>query len=150
MVILPILGGFGANFRASRAKFWVNRLLRMFETFINGLSGLENSEIAKNEHSSPFNYRNIVILPILGGFGANFGTSRAQFWVNQWLRMFETFINGLIGLENSGIGTKISIIALLVSEIWWFYQFWVGLGPILGALWPNFGVTDNWECLKLL
>ena len=45
--------------------------------------------------------------------------------------MFETIINGLSELENSGIGTKMSILALLVSEIWWFYLFWGGFGTKL-------------------
>ena len=44
--------------------------------------------------------------------------------------MFETIINGLSGLENSGIGTNMSILAHLVYEIWWFYPFWGVLGPI--------------------
>ena len=30
------------------------------------------------------------------------------------------------------------------------YPFWVVLGLIFVPLGPNFGVTDNWECLKLL
>ena len=55
----------------------------MFETIINGLSGVENGEIGKNEHSSPFSLGNIVILPILGWFGANFGVPRAQFSGNR-------------------------------------------------------------------
>ena len=33
--------------------------------------------------------------------------------------------------------------ALLDSEIWRLYPFWVGLRPILGPLGPDFGVTDN-------
>ena len=57
--------------------------------------------------------------------------------------MFETIINGLSRVENGGIGTKISILALLVSEIWRFYQFGWVRGPFLGPLEPNFGVTDN-------
>ena len=37
----------------------------------------------KNEHTSPFSLENMVILPILGGFGANFGAPRGQFWGNR-------------------------------------------------------------------
>ena len=58
--------------------------------------------------------------------------------------MFETIINGLCRVKNGGIVTKMSTLALLVSEIWRFYPFWGVLGPILVALGPNFGVTDNW------
>ena len=49
----------------------------MFETFINGLIGVENGGIGKNEHSSLFNFGNMVILPISGAFGANVGAPRA-------------------------------------------------------------------------
>ena len=64
--------------------------------------------------------------------------------------MFETIINGLCEVENGRIGTKMSTLVLLVLEIWSFYPFWGVLGPILEPLGPNFGVTDNNECLKLL
>ena len=57
--------------------------------------------------------------------------------------MFETIINGLHGAENGGIGTKISTLVLLVSEIWSFYPFLGVLAPILEPPGPNFGVTDN-------
>ena len=50
--------------------------------------------------------------------------------------MFETITTGLSGVENGGIGTKMSILVLLVSEIWLFYPFWVVLGPILPPLGP--------------
>ena len=52
-------------------------------------------------------------------------------------------------MENGELGTKMSILALLVSKIWRFYPFWVGLGSILKLLEPNFGVTNNLECMKL-
>ena len=64
--------------------------------------------------------------------------------------MFESIINGLRGVENGRIGTKMSTLVLKVSEIRSFYPFWGVLGPILEPLGPNFGVTDNNECLKLL
>ena len=57
---------------------------------------------------------------------------------------------GRSGVENGELGTKMSILALLVSKIWRFYPFWVGLGSILKLLEPNFGVTNNLECMKLL
>ena len=44
--------------------------------------------------------------------------------------MFETVINRLSEEENRGIGTNLSILALLVSEIWCFYPFWGVWGPI--------------------
>ena len=51
----------------------------MFETIINGFSGVENGgDRNKNEHSSPFSFGNMVILHILGGFAVNFGAPRAQ------------------------------------------------------------------------
>ena len=54
----------------------------MFETIINGLIGVENGgDRNKNEHSSTFSFRNMVILPILGGFGANFGPLWTNFGV---------------------------------------------------------------------
>ena len=53
--------------------------------------------------------------------------------------MFETIINGLGGVKNGGIGTKMSILALLVLEIWRFCPFWVGLGAILALLAPQKG-----------
>ena len=53
--------------------------------------------------------------------------------------MLETIIIGLNGVENGEMGTKMSILALLVSEIWRFYPFWVGLGPVLGPLKPFWG-----------
>ena len=40
--------------------------------------------------------------------------------------MFNTVINGLCGVENGGMATKISTLAHLVSEIWSFYPFWGG------------------------
>ena len=64
--------------------------------------------------------------------------------------MLVTIINGLCGVENGGIGTKMSTLVLLVSEIRSFYPFGGVLGPILEPQGPNFGVTDNKECLKLL
>ena len=72
----------------------------------------------KNYRSSPFSFSNIVLLPILGGSGTHFETTRAKLWGNQCLKMFETIINELSGVENGRIGTKMSILALLVSEIW--------------------------------
>ena len=53
-------------------------------------------------------------------------------------------------MEIGGIGTKMSILALLVSEMWRFYHFWGVMRPILLPLGPNFGVIDNWECLKII
>ena len=60
----------------------------------------------------------MVILPISVNFGTHFGTPRGKLWGNQCLKMFETIINKLSGVENGRIGTKMSILALLVSEIW--------------------------------
>ena len=93
-----------------------------------------------NEYSSPLSFGKYGILHFLGKFGANFGTPRAQFWGNLWVIMFETITTGLSGVENGGIGTKMSILALLVSEIWWFYPFWGGLGQFWGPMaqfWDN-------------
>ena len=64
--------------------------------------------------------------------------------------MFETIINGGSGMENvvggGRIGTRMNIITLLVLEI----PLLEVLGPILALLGPNFWVTNNWGCLKLL
>ena len=54
----------------------------------------------------------------MGGFWANFGVPRAQFGGNHYLGMFETIVNELSGTENRGIGTRIKVLTLLVSEIW--------------------------------
>ena len=64
--------------------------------------------------------------------------------------IFETITNGFCGVEIGGIGTKMSILALLVSEMWRFYHFWGVLRHTLLPLGPNFGVIDNWECLKTI
>ena len=44
----------------------------------------------------------------------SFAVYRFMNWGNQLLEMFETLLNGLSGLENGWIGTKMSILALLV------------------------------------
>ena len=58
-----------------------------------------------------------MILPILGGSGTHFGTTKAYIWDKRWLEIFETIINQLSGVENMGIGTKMNVLVLLVSEI---------------------------------
>jgi hypothetical protein len=55
----------------------------------------------------------MVILPISVNFGTHFGTPRG----NQCLKMVETIINELSGVENGRIGTKMSVLGLLVYEI---------------------------------
>ena len=91
----------------------------MFETIINGFSGVKNGgDRNKNEYSSPFSFRNMVILPILGGFGAHSAPLGPNSGVTNNRECFETIINGLSGVENGGIGTKMSTLAILVSEIW--------------------------------
>ena len=56
----------------------------MFETNINGLSGVKNGEIGpKMSILALLSLGNMVILPILGGFVANFGAPRAQFRGNR-------------------------------------------------------------------
>ena len=84
----------------------------------------------------------MVILPFWGVLGPILVTLVPNLGVTyNWTRW---------GKKNGGIATKMSTLALLVSDIWSFYPFWVVLGPILVPLGPNFGVTDNWGCLKLL
>jgi len=54
----------------------------MFETIINGGSGMENvggEDRNKNEHYNPFSFRDTPF----GGFGTHFGTPRTQFLGNQ-------------------------------------------------------------------
>ena len=61
--------------------------------------------------------------------------------------MFETIINGLSGVENGGIGTKMIILTLLVSEIWWFYIFWGVLGPVCHFLDTQYMFFKNYYIL---
>ena len=58
----------------------------MFETIINELCVVENGGIGQKEHSSPFSFGNMVILPlspVSGGIGTRFGAPWAKFRVNQ-------------------------------------------------------------------
>ena len=63
--------------------------------------------------------------------------------------MLEAIINRLSGTENGGMGknehsSSFSFGNMVILPILG------GLGPILALPGPNFGVTDNWGCLKLL
>ena len=69
---------------------------------------------------------------------ANFGPFLSSFWPprpkilgNEILELAENTINQFLGLENVGIGTKMSTIALLVWKISPFFQFWAISEPIL-------------------
>ena len=64
--------------------------------------------------------------------------------------MYETIINGLSEGENGEYRNKYEHSSPFSFGNMVFYPFWVGLGPILGPLGHNFGVTDDRECLKLL
>ena len=54
----------------------------MFETIINGLSDVENGGIETKMNILALLVSEIVILPMLGGFGTNFGAPRIQFLGN--------------------------------------------------------------------
>ena len=74
------LGPLGPNFGVTESKPRIENVLNYNKwTQWSVKWGYKN----KNEHSSPFNLRNMVILPISGGFKANCRASRAQFWGNR-------------------------------------------------------------------
>ena len=58
--------------------------------------------------------------------------------------MFETIINGLIGVENGGNRNKNEHSSTFSFGNMVILPILGDLGPILGPLVANFGVTNNW------
>ena len=54
----------------------------------------------------------------------HFGSPGTKILGNQLSEGSESATNELRGYENRVVGTKISILALLVWKIWSFYSFW--------------------------
>ena len=71
-------------------------------------------------------------------FRNNLGTPMPTILDNQLLEVPQNAFNGLLWYENRVVGTKISIVARLLRNIWSFYPFWTNFGAILATLGAKF------------
>ena len=91
-------------------------------------------------------------------FGSHFDPLEAKIWYNQFLEKLKNVKNDLSRAENGVVGTKISILAFIVSEIPHFtfsaseipyFTFSALLAAILTPQRPKFGITNFLRCSKI-
>ena len=78
-----------------------------------------------------------LISALLAHFGSHFEPPEAKIWYNQFLEMLKNVKNEFSRVENGVVGTKSSILALIVSEIPYFSPFGSHFEPTEAKIWCN-------------